>query len=49
MYPQRKSYTEINKIYFFTATIHEFKHLLQDDTNKNLIVSYLKELSSKEL
>ncbi len=46
---QRKSHIEINKVYFFTATIHEFKHLLNEDINKDLIINYLKELSSKEL
>jgi len=49
MLHQRKSYTEINKIYFFTATIHEFRCLLNDDIHKDLIVSYLQELSLKEL
>ena len=45
----RKSYTEINKIYFFTATIYKWKWLLKDDSNKKLIVEYLKDLSQKEL
>ena len=49
MLHQRKSYTEINKIYFFTATIHKFRCLLNDDIHKDLIVSYLQELSLKEL
>ena len=44
----RKSYTEINKIYFFTATIHQWKYLLSDDGNKELIINYLKELSDKK-
>ncbi len=48
MLHKRKSYAEINKIYFFTATIHKFKHLLLEDNKKDLIVNYLKELSSKE-
>ncbi len=46
---QRKSHIKINGVYFFTATIHEFKQLLKEDINKDLILSYLKELSSKEL
>jgi REP element-mobilizing transposase RayT len=45
----RESFNEIGKIYFFTATIHQWKWLLGEDTNKKLIVDYLKELSRKEL
>jgi hypothetical protein len=45
----RKSYTETNKIYFFTATIHEWLPLLDSQKNKELIISYLKELSEKGL
>lgn len=45
----RKSHIEINKIYFFTATIHEWKWLLKDNSNKDMIVSYLKELSGRKL
>jgi hypothetical protein len=28
---QRKSFTAINNIYFWTATIHNWHHLLQSD------------------
>ena len=45
----RKSYTELNRIYFFTATIHQWKWLLEPDENKALVVDYLWELSQKEL
>ena len=45
----RKSYTELNRIYFFTATIHQWKWLLEPDENKALVVDYLRELSQKEL
>ena len=44
----RKSYTEISKIYFFTATIYKFKILLHND-NKRLIVDYLRKLSEDGL
>ncbi len=46
---QRKSYTAINAIYFWTATIHKWHHLLEDNMNKDLIVSYLKKLSDEKL
>ncbi len=42
---RRKSHHDINKIYFFTATIHRWQPLLADDSNKQLIVDYLKKLS----
>jgi putative transposase len=43
---QRKSHTELSNIYFWTATIHKWKHLLFDDYNKQLIIDYLNKLSS---
>jgi putative transposase len=46
---QRKSYTAINKIYFWTATIHKWLPLLENDINKQIIVDTLKYLSDKEL
>ena len=45
----RKSYSEFGRVYFFTATIHQWKCLLSDNENKELIVGYLKELSRKKL
>lgn len=45
----RKSYYETGKIYFFTATIHQWKPLLQDDLNKKLIIDFLIELVNKGL
>lgn len=45
----RKSYTELNKIYFFTATIHKWQPLLEPTENKALLAGYLKELSEKRL
>ena len=46
---QRKSYTAVNKIYFWTATIHKWMPLLECDLNKQIIVDSLKYLSDKEL
>ncbi len=46
---QRKSYTSLGKIYFWTATIHKWLPLLQDDSCKDLIVQYLKKLSGEKL
>ena len=45
----RKSYTALNKIYFWTATIHNWLHLLHPTTNKQLIVDCLKHLSDRGL
>jgi putative transposase len=42
---QRKSYTSLGKIYFWTATIHKWFHLLETNENKQLIVDSLKFLS----
>src|SRR5690349_19423766 len=46
---QRKSFTTINKIYFWTATIHNWNHLLKDDIDKVIIVDSLKTLSDRGL
>ena len=46
---QRKSHTALNKIYFWTATIHKWIPLLENDLNKQIIVDSLKYLSDKEL
>lgn len=46
---QRKSYTSIGQIYFWTATIHKWLPLLEQDKNKELIINFLRELSDKEL
>ena len=46
---QRKSYTAINKIYFWTATIHKWLPLLDGTINKQIIIDSLKHLSDKEL
>jgi len=44
---QRKSHTTIGEIYFWTATIHKWLHLLDSGSNKQLIVDYLKKLSDE--
>ncbi len=46
---QRKSYTAINKIYFWTATIHKWLPLLDGPIIKQIIVHSLNYLSDKEL
>jgi putative transposase len=45
----RKSYTGLNKIYFWTATIHHWLHMMQPDRNKQIIVDSLRYLSGKGL
>ena len=42
---KRKSYTALGRIYFWTATIHKWYHLLNEDGKKQLILDYLKQLS----
>jgi REP element-mobilizing transposase RayT len=44
----RKSFTALGKIYFWTATIHQWFHLLADEEMKDIIVSYLQLLSREE-
>ena len=34
----RKSYNTTNKIYFFTATIHNWLPLLEEDNNQEMII-----------
>jgi putative transposase len=46
---QRKSYTESGKIYFWTATIHKWYNLLENNENKQILVDSLKFLSDKGL
>jgi putative transposase len=46
---ERKSHTSIGEIYFWTATINKWMHLLDDDSNKQLIVDYLKKLTDESL
>ncbi len=44
---KRKSFMEIGEIYFWTATINNWRHLLQTDAYKKVIVDSLDHLSSK--
>jgi putative transposase len=44
----RKSFNETNKVYFFTATIHNWFPLLAEDNNQQLITDYLKKLSDEK-
>ena len=46
---QRKSFTAQGRIYFWTATIHKWYNLLQDDLVKQIIIDSLKTLSDKKL
>ena len=46
---RRKSYTALNKIYFWTATIYKWIPLLDSDCNKQIIIDSFKYLSDKEL
>jgi REP-associated tyrosine transposase len=46
---QRKSHTSIGDIYFWTATIHKWLPLLQEDSSKEIIAAYLKKLSDEKL
>ena len=44
---KKKSFNALNKIYFFTATIHKWLPLLNGDERKDLIIEYLKKLSDE--
>ena len=45
----KKSYTALGKIYFWTASIHEWYDLLTPKENKQIIIDSLKYLSDKGL
>ncbi|HMJ47367.1 MAG TPA: hypothetical protein VK498_08555 [Ferruginibacter sp.] len=45
---KRKSHTSIGRIYFWTATVHKWRYLLEGNRSKQLVVDYLKELSFKK-
>ena len=42
---KRKSYMDIGEIFFWTATINKWQHLLMDDRYKDVIISSLEYLS----
>ena len=43
---KRKSYMEIGEIYFWTATINNWQHLLQKDMYKDVVINSLEHLCS---
>ena len=43
--PLRKSTTSIGKIYFWTATIHNWLPLLETDNNKQIIIDIISEVT----
>ena len=45
----RNSYTESNEIYFWTITINNWNHLLQNDDNKLIVISSLQWLVQNRL
>ena len=46
---KRKSYIEIGEMYFWTATINIWNHLLKEDKFKEVIIGSLQTLSEKGL
>lgn len=46
---QRKSYMEVGEMYFWTATINNWQHLLQEDKFKEVIIQSLQTLSDRNL
>ena len=37
----RKSYTELNEVYFWTITINKWQHLLKPEQNKMIVINSL--------
>ncbi|MDQ2721471.1 MAG: hypothetical protein M3Z26_17170 [Bacteroidota bacterium] len=46
---ERKSHQSFNEIYFWTSTIKDWKHLLQDDEMKMIIMQSFQWLAKYEL
>ncbi len=46
---QRKSYMEIDQLFFWTATINNWYHLLKENKYKQVILDSLSNLSEREL
>ena|SRR5665647_720488 len=46
---KRKSYMEIGEVFFWTATINNWNHLLKDDLFKEVIIQSLRTLSERRL
>ncbi len=47
--PRRNSHMEMEEIYFWTATIHQWNKLLLDDSYKEIVLNSLCYLSAKKL
>lgn len=45
----RKSYMDIGSVFFWTATIHEWKHLLAEERYKQIIIDSLLHLKERKL
>ena len=46
---KRKSYIQIGEVYFWTATINNWNHLLKEDKYKEVIIQSLRTLSERGL
>ena len=46
---KRKSYMEIGEVFFWTATVNNWQHLLQEDRFKQVIIESLRTLSERGL
>ena len=46
---KRKSHIEIGELYFWTATINNWNHLLKEDIFKEVIIGSLRTLSERGL
>ena len=46
---KRKSYMEVGEVFFWTATINNWQHLLQEDRFKEVIIQSLSTLSERGL
>ena len=44
-----KSFHSSNTIYFFTATIHKWLPLLDEENNKEIVIDYLRKLAAENL
>ena len=45
----RKSFMDIGQVFFWTATINEWKHLISDDACKRIIIDSLRYLKEQKL
>ena len=46
---KRKSYQDLDKIYFWTATIHEWYPILDDHDNKKMMIEFLQHFHNAKL